>query len=140
MSREDVELVRSIWAAWERGDLSSAEWADPAVEYVTGDGPIQGHWKGLSAMAQAGRENVEAWEDFRFSVDEYRDLGDGRVLVLFRYSGRGKRSGLEIGRLRAEGVGLFEIRAGKVIRVVQYWNRERGLAELGLAPDPGTRA
>ncbi len=97
MSRENVEVVRSIWASWERGDLSSADWADPAIEYVLGDGPLQGRWTGLSGMAQAGRENVEAWNEFSFSVEEYRELDDKRVLVLFRYGGRGKRTDSTLG-------------------------------------------
>jgi len=133
MSRENVDLVRSIWTAWERGDLSAVDWADPAVEYVIGDGPVAGRWKGLAEMAKAGRENVEAWDDLRFEVDEYRELDGERVLVLYRYTGRGRNSGLELAQLRAEGVGLFHVRDGRVTRVIQYWDRERGLAELGLA-------
>ena len=30
MSQENVELVRSIHEAWERGDYTSTEWADPS--------------------------------------------------------------------------------------------------------------
>jgi len=38
----NVELVRSIIEAWERGDYSSAEWAHPEIEYVFADGPLDG--------------------------------------------------------------------------------------------------
>jgi ketosteroid isomerase-like protein len=70
--------------------------------------------------------------------EEYRELDDERVLVLNRFGGRGKTSGLDIGQMRAKGANLFHIRDGKVIRVVLYGDRDRALADLGLAPEEDT--
>jgi hypothetical protein len=55
MSPGNVDLVRSIFAEWERGDFSSSEWAHPHLELVIADGPTPGHWKGLSVCAEAWR-------------------------------------------------------------------------------------
>jgi ketosteroid isomerase-like protein len=86
-------------------------------------------------MAEGARDRLSAWEDVRVQADEYRELDGERVLVLTDYSGRGKASGLELGQMRSEGAHLFHVRAGKVMRIVTYWDRDRAFDELGLAPE-----
>jgi ketosteroid isomerase-like protein len=135
MDSANLELVSSIYADWQRGDYSSAEWADLEIEYVIADGPSPGKWKGLAGMAQAWRDVLGAWEGFRPEVEEYRELDGERVLVLFRAGGRGKTSGLDLGDMRAKGTNLLQLCKGKVTRSVFYFDRDRALADLGLAPD-----
>ena len=140
MASANVELVRSMYAAWERGDWSSAEWAHPEIEYVLPDGPDPGHFKGIAEMAEAWRGRLSASEDVRFEAEEFRELDDERVLVLQHFSGRGKTSGLDLGRVQAHGAALIHIRDGKVTKFVGYWDRERAFADLGLSSDTGSRS
>jgi ketosteroid isomerase-like protein len=128
----NVELVRSIYAAWERGDFSSVEWAHPEIEFVYPDGASPGTWTGVSRMAEGTRTWLSAWEDFRAEADEHRELDDERVLVLVHHSGRGRASGLEIAGMPTQGAHLFQVTGGKVKRLVMYADRERALADLGL--------
>jgi ketosteroid isomerase-like protein len=101
----NLDLVRSICAAWERGDFSrAAEWTHPEIEYVDGD----------------------------------RELDGERVLVLTRWRGPGKTSGLDVGQMSANGAVLFHGRDGKVTRLVTFFDRRRGLAVLGLASEAGS--
>jgi ketosteroid isomerase-like protein len=66
---------------------------------------------------------------------EHRELDSERVLMLDLLSGRGATSGLELGQMQAKGASLFQIRDGKVTRIVTYWDREHAFADLGLAPE-----
>jgi ketosteroid isomerase-like protein len=132
MSEENVEIVRSIYAAWDHGDFSSLEWADSEIEYVIVDGPEPGSWSGRAAMAETMRSILDAWENARIEADEYIELDDEQVLVLNHLSGRGKESGLEVGQMKRNGAAIVRCRDGKVTRYVSYNDRDRAFADLGL--------
>jgi ketosteroid isomerase-like protein len=129
---EQLDLVLSINSAWERGDYGSVEWADPEIEFVIADGPEPGSWTGLAGMAQGMRTVLDVWEDFRGQGEQYRELDGERILVFVHNRGRGKTSGMEIGKLPTKAANLFHLRYGKVTRLVVYWDRDRALSDLGL--------
>ena len=128
----NLDLVRSIYAAHERGDFSSAEWADSEIEFILADGLMAGRWTGVTGMQEGIQGVLAAWDDARTYPDEYREIDDERVLVLTHRTGRGKRSGIELGELRTRGATLLNIRDGKVTKWVTYFDRDRALADLGL--------
>ena len=134
-SLNNLDLVRSIYAAWERGDYRSLEWADADIEYKVADGPSPGTWTGIEGMTEAFRDVLAAWEDWGVVADDYLGLAGDRVLVSFHCTGRGKASGVDLAQLQVSGATLFELGDGKVTRIVQYFDRGDALVELGLTPD-----
>jgi ketosteroid isomerase-like protein len=134
-SSSNLDLVRSIYAAWERGDFSSAEWAAPEIVYVRANELSPETATGVTGLAEVTRTSIDIYDDFRLVVDEYCELDAERVLVLEKLSGRGKASGLEVGELGARVAHLFHIRDGKVTRLVAYSDRERAFADLGHGLD-----
>ena len=137
MASANVDLVRSIYPAWASGDFGSAEWAHSEIEFVAADGAETGS-AGLAETVEGIREFLSAWEDFRITAEEYRQLDNERILVLDRRSGRSKTTGLDLAKMRTQGARLFHVRDGKVTRLVIYLDRQNALADLGLGPDTGT--
>jgi ketosteroid isomerase-like protein len=130
----NVDLVRSIFADWERGDFNRADWADPEIEFTIADGPDPSISLGLAAMAKALRARLSAFSDFRVEADEYRAIDDVRVLVLnHAVGGRGKTSGHQLPSIAVPGADLFYVEGGKVTRLTVYFDREHVFADLGLA-------
>ena len=129
---ENLDLVRSIYAAWESGDFSSAEWAHPEIEFVIPDGPVPFSSTGIARMAQSWRDWLSAWEGYRIKPEEYRELDDERILVLSEYVARGKTSGLEVGKVGSRTAQVFEVLDSKVRTLIGYNDRDRALADLGL--------
>jgi ketosteroid isomerase-like protein len=98
MGSANVDLVRSIYAAWERGDYSSAKRADAEIEYVVADGPTPGSWRGAADMAEAVRDGLSGWRDCHEEAEGYRELDDERVLVLVDWRGAARRADWNSGR------------------------------------------
>jgi ketosteroid isomerase-like protein len=132
---ENLDRVRSIYAATGRGDyLCAGAFLHPDIEFTAVGGPEVVEARGFVALADLWRGFLDSWEDFRVVADTYRQLDDSRFLVLFRRSGRGKVSGVEIAQLAGtEGADVLHLHDGKVIKWLSYWKRDRALADLGLA-------
>ena len=130
---ENLKLVRSICEPWARGDFSSSDWVHPEIEFVIADGPPRGRWIGLGGLIDGFRQVLGAYDDYHTVAEEFRELDSERILKFHHYSGRGKTSGLEIEQMTtAKGADLFDIRCGKVRRLVIYFDRANALADLGL--------
>jgi len=131
MPSANLDLVRSIFAAWERGDFSSVEWADQEIECVSKDAAVMPlDATGVGELAKVWRNWLHAWKDFHADADGWREVDGERVLVLLRYGGRDRLQGLEVTPI--EAATLFHVRDGKVTRLVLYWERDHALADLGL--------
>jgi ketosteroid isomerase-like protein len=78
------------------------------------------------------RDTLNAWEDLRDVVEEFRELDGDQVLVPVRLTGHGKTSGLDLSQLAARAAYLFRINEGKVTRIIIYMDRDRLFADLGL--------
>ncbi len=134
MASANLDLVRSIYAAMERGDFSSAEWADPQIEMVSVSTLAPGSASGVAQLARLWGEIINPLEGFRVEAEEFREVDSERVLVLAEWSGHGKVSGIAVAR---KGAHLFQMRNGRVVKLVLYEDREPALADLGLGPDTG---
>jgi ketosteroid isomerase-like protein len=140
-----VELVRSIHAALESVDWTllsaeerfarSADLFDPEIELVIVDGPEPHSSTGVDALVRWREDVLSAWEGYRLTAEEYRELDDERVLVVYRRSGRGKTSGIDVAEMAEKGAAVFHVRDAKVARFVAYWYLDRALADLGLNPE-----
>jgi ketosteroid isomerase-like protein len=133
MASANLDLVRSIYADWERGDFGSAEWADAEIEYVIADGLQPGTWSGRTDMSEGFRDFLGGLDEYRLEAEEYRELDSHRVVAITRNTGHGKISGLDLSHLPGKsGAAVFHVRNGKVARLVFYWDRDRALTDLGL--------
>jgi hypothetical protein len=66
----NLDLVRSIYADWERGDFSRGCWAVSEIEYVrVGWGPEDGTSIGPDGIASVFRSWLRAWRDWKLLAD-----------------------------------------------------------------------
>src|SRR6476661_5549882 len=125
MSQESVEVVRAMLEAigpeTERDDWIE-KFLDPEIEWHdTPTYPSAGVYVGREAFARHAAEFEDAWADWGIEIDDLRAAGD-RVVARIRYRGVGKQSGAPIaGGLGNPTIGaVFELRGGRILRVVQF--------------------
>ena len=98
---------------------------------------MAGSDEGYGGGCYRGREGVERfiadtsenWEELHGVAEEFRDLGDG-VLVLGRQVGRGKGSGAQV---EAPLAGIYDFRGDRIWRVRGYVDRAEGLRVAGVS-------
>ena len=133
MSEENVELVRSICEPWVRGHFDSVDWAHPDIEYIIADGPTPGRWTGLAGLAEGWGDFISAWDHYSAEAKDYLEIDDEHILVPLQGTGRGRTSGVDLSQMQSRGANLFQIRDGKVIRMVTYLDLARALEAVGLS-------
>jgi hypothetical protein len=61
---DNLELVHSICADWERGDFKRVDWADPEIELARPEALSGVVLKGLASTAEGWRDWLSTWEDY----------------------------------------------------------------------------
>jgi ketosteroid isomerase-like protein len=134
MSAENVQLVLSLYEAWNRNDQEAVPDAlSPDFEFTIagifpGFDPV---YRGQEGFAKFERTLREAWqrETFEIDVGRVEDLDD-RVLAFIEFTGRGRKSGAEVTMRYGH---LFTIENRKIAKLEGFATWEDALAAAGLA-------
>jgi len=131
MSRENVEIVRRMIAAFVEGDYERlVELFDSEIEYdVSRTSPESRVAHGHEELAEVIEQWLATWEDHRLELVELIDAGDERVLGLMRE--HGKMKGSDTWVEHQVGV-LFTVRDGRITRYEEYPDKAGALEAAGL--------
>lgn len=128
MGRDQVEVVRDAFEAFNRGDLDAVlAGTDPAIEILDPDrtGKI---YRGHEGYREFMLDWLESWEEYTVEVDEIVENGD-RVFVHLIQTGRGKGSGIEF----SEPINnVVTFRDSKIVKFEVYVERSDAERSAGL--------
>jgi|RhiMetdeSRZDD1v2_1073273.scaffolds.fasta_scaffold1493946_1 ketosteroid isomerase-like protein len=127
MSQENVEAARRCIDAYRRGDYEEASlYLAPDVVWEVGQ---ELPARGPAAVRDVWRRWDAEWEELETVAEEFIDAGD-QLVVVVRYRGRGRFSGVEVNDLQFEVHTLSE---GRCIRKVEFPTRSEALEAVGLS-------
>ncbi|HEX4187851.1 MAG TPA: nuclear transport factor 2 family protein [Solirubrobacteraceae bacterium] len=127
---DNVELVRSVIAAYFRGDQPAMfELVDPEVVVRQfPDQPDVRDYYGHAGVAEVMSEWIGTWEEWSIEIRSARAVGE-LVLVDAFQRGLGKGSGAPI---EADVTFLFTVRHGKITRWRMFHSEQQALEAVGL--------
>ncbi len=132
MSQQNADLVKSLYAAFGKGDVPTVLGAmDPAIEWNEAENfpyadknPYVGPQAVLEGVfMRLGGE----WDGFGVAVEEVLDAGD-TVVALGRYGGAYRKTGTSI---HAQFAHVWRLRGGKVVRFQQYTDTLQAARAVG---------
>ena len=132
MSEENADSLRKVYAEWSKGNFRPVtDVYDTDTEWGWSEEfpDIHGVFRDPEPRSSRILEWLGQWEDWRVKPEEYIPAGEF-VVVLCRYTGRGKESGVEVD---THGAHLWTFREGKAIRIEVFSSRERALEAAGLS-------
>ncbi len=137
MSQENVEVVREMAEAFERGGVDAArEYYHPDIEWHEDPSfPEAGVYRGREAVEAYNRQFLREFAELHYEPRELIEADD-HVITNMRIYGRGKASGAEFDM---SACWIFVVQEARVIRVHAYLDRERAFADLGLTPEKDER-
>jgi len=136
MSRENVEIVRGLFAACQSVDVGNFERCfdevrevlDPEIEWVAAPHSLLAseEYRGPDGVRRFWTQFLSAWDEYGVEVEELIDAGD-QVVAVMRLSGR--TEDLEIDEVRSS---LLTLRAGKIVRIEPFPTKDDALEAAGL--------
>jgi hypothetical protein len=131
MSQENVELVRRLYGAWNRGDMVAlADVFDPEVEVRPALSAFLAStiYRGHEGIAAWYAETNEPWAALRAEPNRVLDAGE-RTVVLIGLRARVPGGQVDVD---AEIAHVLTIRDGRIVRLDGYEEPEAALAAAGL--------
>jgi ketosteroid isomerase-like protein len=88
MSQENIELVRAVYEAVDRGDLDTANsYLHPEIQFHTYvHAPEAGVYRGKEAVQKYNKGLFAQFESLRIEVEELVDAGDRVVVVTTQHA------------------------------------------------------
>jgi uncharacterized protein len=130
MSHENVGIVRSLYASWEReGSFSVSGLLHPAIVWINPSDAIEtGTHVGADAFDDAMKSITDSFEEVHFDIDEYLDAGDD-VVVFAIMRARGRDSGATVEDKQGH---VWTLDNGKAVRLRWFHDRDLALEAAGL--------
>jgi ketosteroid isomerase-like protein len=127
-----MEVLREQFAATNRRDFARAmSYYAQDVVLVVKEGFLNtGTFEGKEAVGEWYGDWFRAFgSDYRFHIEELRDLGGGVVYMFATYAGTGRASGAEVSDERSY---LYRVVNGKITRIQFFMTREEALEAASL--------
>ena len=130
MSKENVEIVRAVFEAWNAADMEAfREFYDPDVVVRTAAGwPEPGPHVGREAAMRFHEQLRGTWDtNTLVPISDFIDAGD-RVAVRYIWHGAGHGPDLNM-----EATLVFTLRKGLIVYQEFFWDHAEALEAAGLS-------